>query len=95
MDWLEKGFNEEEVKEAIFNWWGEKAPGPDGFPQAFFQIFWEDIKVNVMDFMREFPKRGKLTKHIGASFIPLIAKKSGAVNIQDSLDQLASSSSGE
>ena len=62
-DWLEKGFDEEEVKEAIFNCGGEKAPGLDGFPLAFFLIFWEDVKGNVLDFMREFHERGKLSKH--------------------------------
>lgn len=57
VDWLEKGFDEEEVKGAVFNCEGEKAPGPDGFALAFFQIFWEDIKGDIMEFMREFHDR--------------------------------------
>jgi hypothetical protein len=31
---------EEEVKEALFSLPADKAPGPDGFPTFFFQIFW-------------------------------------------------------
>ena len=62
---------------------GDKAPGQDNFPIAFFQTFWEVIKEDVMIFMKEFLVRGKLSKHIGASFITLIAKKAGAKNIKD------------
>eukprot|EP00268_Persea_americana_P008169 TRINITY_DN13144_c0_g1_i12.p1 TRINITY_DN13144_c0_g1~~TRINITY_DN13144_c0_g1_i12.p1 ORF type:complete len:489 (+),score=85.97 TRINITY_DN13144_c0_g1_i12:613-2079(+) len=82
-DWLEKAFDEEEVKAAVFNKKGEKAPGPDGFPLAFFQRFWEDLKVDVMEFMTEFHGRGKLSKLVGASFIVIIAKKIGAESIKD------------
>lgn len=31
-DWLEKAFDEEQVKVAVFNMKGEKAAGLDGFP---------------------------------------------------------------
>ena len=36
-----------------------------------------------MNFMKEFHVRGKLSKHIGASFTTLVAKKAGAENIKD------------
>ena len=39
--------------------------------------------MDVMDFMTEFHVRGKLSKHIGASFIVLTAKKVGAEIIKD------------
>ena len=81
-DGLEKDF-EEEVKAAVFNLGRDKAPSPDGFPLAFFQIFWEVIKVDVMNFMKEFQDRDKLSKHFGASFITSIAKKTGAESIKD------------
>lgn len=51
-----------------------KAPGPNGFPLAFLQTFLEKIKVDVVAFMTEFHEKGKLSKHIGASLIALIAK---------------------
>ena len=60
-DWLEKAFDEEEVKEAILNCGREKAPSLDGFPLAFFQIFFKDIKENIMFFLREFHERGRLS----------------------------------
>lgn len=43
-DILTKEFSEEEVKQAIFQMEHNKAPGPDGFPAEFFQVFWEVIK---------------------------------------------------
>lgn len=35
-DWLERPFEEEEVRQAVFHSCGDKAPWPDGFPLAFF-----------------------------------------------------------
>lgn len=49
--WLERNFEEIEVRAAIVELGGDKAPGPDGFSMAFFQRFWEDTKADVMAFM--------------------------------------------
>lgn len=82
-DRLEKAFEEEEVKAAVFALGRDKAPGPNGFPLEFFRLFWEEIKLDAMTFTKEFHEKGKLSKQIGASFIVLIAKKAGAENIWD------------
>lgn len=73
----------EEVRLAVFSVAGDKAPGPDGFPMAFFQYFWGMLKEDVMAFMREFHTRGRLSKGLVASFVTLIRKKSGADNVRD------------
>lgn len=75
--WLERDF-EEEVRAAVFELRGDKVPGPNGFPIAFFQRFWDITKADIMDFFKEFHHRGKLSKNIGSSFIALIPKKKGA-----------------
>lgn len=46
--WLEREFEEEEIKAAAFALAEEKAPDPDGFPMAFFQYFWEVVKQDVL-----------------------------------------------
>jgi hypothetical protein len=33
-------FNENEVREAVFQMEHNKSPGPDGFPVEFYQVVW-------------------------------------------------------
>lgn len=80
--WLEIEFEEREVWDAVFNLRGDKAPGPNGFPMAFFQQFWDLLKEDAMAFMREFHSRGKLFKSIRAS-ITLIPNKRGVDRLKD------------
>ncbi|WVZ50274.1 hypothetical protein U9M48_001546, partial [Paspalum notatum var. saurae] len=46
---LVEKFTEEEVKFAIFQMKHNKAPGPDGFPPKFYQVFWNIIKEDLMN----------------------------------------------
>lgn len=46
-EWLERPFVEEEVRQAVFHFCGDKAPWTDGFPLAFFQGFWNELKVDI------------------------------------------------
>ena len=52
--WLERKFEEEEIRQAIFDLAGDKAPGPDGFLIAFFQRFWKMLKRDILNLMEEF-----------------------------------------
>lgn len=61
---MERDFEEEEVCAAAFELGGDKVPGPDGFPIAFFQRFWDITKADIMDFLKESHHRGKLSKNI-------------------------------
>ena len=47
-------FSEQEVKEAIFQMEHNKAPGPDGFPAEFYQVFWEVIKGDLLPLFADF-----------------------------------------
>jgi hypothetical protein len=53
-DFLTAPFTEKEVKEAIFQMRQNKAPGPDGFPVVFYQVFWEIIKGDLMALFKDF-----------------------------------------
>ena len=43
-DWLQRPFEEMEIKTAVFECDGNKAPGPDGFPLAVLPTQWEVLK---------------------------------------------------
>ncbi|XP_058092153.1 uncharacterized protein LOC131238046 [Magnolia sinica] len=80
---LELPFSIEEVKEAVNALEGDKAPGPDGYPIQFFQIFWDLLQEEVMEFLNEFHARGRISTNIGATFIALVPKFSGASEFKD------------
>jgi hypothetical protein len=46
-------FSEKEIREAIFQMKYNKAPGPDGFPAEFYQVFWSLIKDDLMAMFRD------------------------------------------
>ena len=45
---LTEQFTEVEVRAAIFQMNHNKAPGLDGFPAEFYQVFWDTIKNDLM-----------------------------------------------
>jgi hypothetical protein len=49
-------FSEEEVWLVSFQMGCNKAPGPDGFPTEFYQIFWPLIKPDLMALFADFHK---------------------------------------
>ena len=42
---LEEAFSEKELWAAISELNGEKAPGPDGFPIAFWSFYWDFVRM--------------------------------------------------
>lgn len=80
---LERPFLEEEVVGALNNLSGDKAPYPDGMTMAFFVHCWSVIKDDFMSFLVEFHESGEFEKSLNASFVVLIPKKGGAVDIKD------------
>lgn len=65
----------------MFNLWGDKGLGPNGFPMFFYQHYWNGMKGGILDFLQEFHNRGKLSKNLGATFSPLIP--AGAKNVKN------------
>jgi hypothetical protein len=80
---LEVPFEEREVREVIKGMDRDKAPGPDGFSMAFFQVCWEVVKGDIMAVFEEFHTRGKFVKSINSTFISLIPKIQGAKEVKD------------
>jgi hypothetical protein len=77
---LELHFQEREVVKGMNK---DKALGPDGFSIAFFQDCWDVIKTNIMGVFHDFHAHSKFVKSLNATFIALIPKKSGAMDLKD------------
>ncbi|XP_028056988.1 uncharacterized protein LOC114260981 [Camellia sinensis] len=58
---------------------GNKALGPDGFNLLCFQKFWKVMKDEVINFVNEFHRNGRLVKGINSSFITLIPKEENPI----------------
>jgi len=71
---LVRPFLVEEVKAAVWDCDNYKCPGPDGINFGFIKTFWDMLKDDVMSFLVEFHKNGRLAKGINSTFIALIPK---------------------
>ena len=80
---LEDKFSEEEIWAAISGLNSEKAPGPDGFPLAFWSFSWDFVKNEVLGFFKEFHEQGRFVKHLNATFLVLIPKKQTVEDLKD------------
>ncbi|GJT23560.1 putative RNA-directed DNA polymerase, eukaryota, reverse transcriptase zinc-binding domain protein [Tanacetum coccineum] len=81
-DYLENHFSRDENKRAIWDYGGERAPGPDGFTFKFFTTFWDVFEADVIRFVQEFFLTSYFPKGCN-SFIALIPKVSNAKFITD------------
>ena len=80
---LEEDFSEEEIWTAISGLNGDKAPGPDGFPLAFWSFSWDFVKTEVLGFFKEFHEQGQFVRSINATFLVLIPKKQNVADLKD------------
>ncbi|KAK1300198.1 hypothetical protein QJS10_CPB13g01119 [Acorus calamus] len=72
----------EEVKQAVFGLKSLSAPGPDGFPARFYQLFWPLVQHDLFRAVKHFFEHGHLLKQISHSYISLIPKSASV----DTLD---------
>jgi hypothetical protein len=84
VSWLERDFEEDEIRKVVFMMNGNKALGPNGFSLAFFQTCWEVGREDIMKVFRAFHAGGMFEKSLNASFIPLIPNIPGAINSKTS-----------
>ncbi|WMV25457.1 hypothetical protein MTR67_018842 [Solanum verrucosum] len=76
-------FEEEEIFSVIKSCAPDKAPGPDGVTMAFFQHAWEIIKYEIIKALRHYHQHCHMVKSVNATFISLIPKKKGAIELRD------------
>ena len=80
---LEEVVSLEELKNAVWDCEGSKAPGPDGFNFNFFKKSWLLIKDELMGFVMDFMRKGKMERGLNNAFITLIPKVNAPINLND------------
>ncbi|GJZ90239.1 putative RNA-directed DNA polymerase, eukaryota, reverse transcriptase zinc-binding domain protein [Tanacetum coccineum] len=80
---LERNCTRDEIKRAVWDCGGDRAPGPDGFCIKIFTTFWDFIEEGVVCFVNEFFLSGYFPKGCNSSFITLIPKVSNAKFVSD------------
>ena len=61
---LIKPFSLDEVKSAVWDSESFKCPGPDGINFGFIKDFWDIMRDDVMRFLVEFHRNGRLAKYV-------------------------------
>ncbi|GKA74736.1 putative RNA-directed DNA polymerase, eukaryota, reverse transcriptase zinc-binding domain protein [Tanacetum coccineum] len=82
-EFLEHHCSREEIKKAVWDCGGDRAPGPDGFTFKFITSFWDLLEADVVRFVDEFFHSGKFPKGCNSSFISLIPKVPNAKFVSD------------
>ncbi|GJS39763.1 putative RNA-directed DNA polymerase, eukaryota [Tanacetum coccineum] len=80
---LESKFSMDEVKDAVWNCAGSKAPGPDSFNFNFIKSHWEVLKFDFWNCVKHFELTGRLGNGCIASFVVLIPKKNDPLGFSD------------
>ncbi|GAU32654.1 hypothetical protein TSUD_219040 [Trifolium subterraneum] len=80
---LVKPFRQDEVKAAVWDCESNKSPGPDGINFGFIKDFWPEMQGEVMRFIMEFHRNGKLTKGLNSTFIAMIPKVDSPQRLND------------
>ena len=81
-EFLTDVFSESEVRAAVFQMEHNKAPGTDGFPPEFYQVFWDLIKDDLMALFMEFHEGTLPLNSLNFGTIILFPKKKDAKVIQ-------------
>jgi len=80
---LIKPFSLDEVKAAVWDCDNFKCPGLDGVNLGFIKSFWDIVKLDVLRFLSEFHRNGRLAKGINNTFIALIPKVDSPQRLND------------
>ncbi|KAL9689931.1 hypothetical protein QQ045_010322 [Rhodiola kirilowii] len=80
---LESKLSEDEIRWALNECDGSKAPGSDGFNVNFYKKYWCYVKEEVVGFIEEFCENGRLAKGINKTFLALIPKVESPQSFRD------------
>ncbi|WOL17995.1 hypothetical protein Cni_G26788 [Canna indica] len=80
---LDSPFSLDEIKSAIWDMGLCKAPGPDDLNTEFFRIFWDTIKVNLLQIFNEFLSCPSSLRRFNYGHIVMLPKFEGASRVKD------------
>lgn len=81
--WLEREFEVEEVESALSKCGSDKSPSPDDFNLSFIKAGWGFLKNDFIDMIKEFHRRGRLSKEINSTFLTLILEVPNSMKLQE------------
>ncbi|GKD57735.1 RNA-directed DNA polymerase, eukaryota, reverse transcriptase zinc-binding domain protein, partial [Tanacetum coccineum] len=71
---LDAPFSCEEIKEAVWNYGGSKAPGPDKFTFKFIKHHWDTLGNDFINMIKRFEIDSHIPRGCNSSFIALVPK---------------------
>ncbi|KAF5791018.1 putative RNA-directed DNA polymerase [Helianthus annuus] len=80
---LVQEFTLEEIKTAIWDCDGDRAPGPDGFNFKFLKHFWPELHGDFLAFFNEFYNSAAFSPGCASSFLALIPKVNDPTSFSD------------
>nr|GEW84404.1 RNA-directed DNA polymerase, eukaryota, reverse transcriptase zinc-binding domain protein [Tanacetum cinerariifolium] len=80
---LDRDISREEIKKAVWDCGGDRAPRPDGFTFKIFTTFWDLLESDATRFVHAFFLDSSFPKGCNSSFIALIPKVSNATLVTD------------
>lgn len=80
---LDAPFSCKEIKNAVWDCGGNKAPGPDGFTFKFIKEFWDTIGTDFTRMVMRFELDGFIPCGCNSSFIALVPKIHDPVDVKD------------
>ena len=83
VNFLEGEFTKEEIKAAVWDCSGSKAPGPDGINFKFIKRYWDLIQDYYFSCIKHFERSSHLGRGCNPSFISLVPKCKDPIDISD------------
>ncbi|GKD49857.1 RNA-directed DNA polymerase, eukaryota, reverse transcriptase zinc-binding domain protein, partial [Tanacetum coccineum] len=80
---LDAPFSLDEIKEAVWNYGGSKAPGPDRFTFKFIKHYWDTIGKDFIDMVKRFERDAFIPRGCNSSFIALVPKIKDPLHVKD------------
>ncbi|KAF3779975.1 Transposon TX1 uncharacterized protein [Nymphaea thermarum] len=78
---LERPFQHEEIKKAVWALGSGKVPGIDGFPVEFFRTFWDVCSADVFAFCDEFASNSVFLKEFNQATCVLVPKRPNPTDV--------------